>query len=435
MQSRRSFLRTSAVGGSFAATVPGFLAGTFQSLSAEAEARSATQAKTGRDTPILVVLQLAGCNDGLNTVVPFPNEEYHRARPHLSLAAADVLKLNDQFGLHPALRGFQVLQDQGRLAVVHGVGYPNPNRSHFRSTEIWATASDSQKVERHGWLGRYFDHACSGQDPTVGVALGRTRPQAFAAQKPSGISLENPQAYQYVEPDEGKMSDGGSGRPFYRQMNAEVGPSGGTIQNLGSGHLTVDDPRAFLERTAFTAQTSSDTIQRLAAKVKNEVSYPANALAANLKLVAQLIAGGLPTRVFYLSHGGYDTHTHQLGAHARLLGELGDALAAFVADLKALGQLDRVAVLTFSEFGRRVAENQSGGTDHGAGAPVFLLGGKIRPGFHGPAPSLAPADLLNGDVRHHTDFRAIYADLLEHWLGTPSTPILGRTFPPLRLVG
>lgn len=432
--SRRSFLRTAALSGTFAQTVPGFLATTWSALAAESHVRTATQSVTGKEAPILIVLQLAGGNDGLNTLVPYADDDYHRARPQLGIAATDVRRLNDQFGLHPALRGFQSLYDAGNLAVVHGVGYPNPNRSHFRSTEIWVTGSDSQKVERHGWLGRYFDQACPDAAPTVGVALGRTMPQAFAAQHPTGVSLENPQSFPAKDPADMDVDGTTQARRFDRSMNADVGP-GSSIESLGSGHLTVADPRAFLERTAIDAQASRDLIRQVTTQVKNLATYPESALAAQLKLVAQLIAGGLATRVFYVQHGGFDTHTNQLNTHARLLGQLGDALAAFVTDLKSLGQLDRVTVLTFSEFGRRVAENRSGGTDHGAGAPVFLLGNKLKAGLHGTVPSLAPPDLLNGDLRFQTDFRSIYADLLENWLRTPSLPILGQAFPTVRLVG
>ncbi len=433
MYTRRSFLRSSVLGGSLAATLPTFLASTFDAL-ADESAGSSVQTATGKEAPILVVLQLAGGNDGLNTVVPYANADYYRARPKLAVAVADVRKINDQFGLHPALIGFQRLADAGHLAIVQGVGYPNPNRSHFRSTEIWATASDSQKVERHGWLGRYFDHACAGAAPTVGVALGRTMPQAFAAKTPTGVSLENPAAYRYADAEESDPGMGANDQSYYRRMNQDVGPAGGSIQSLGSGRMTVDNPRAFLERTALDAQLSGDTIRSVTARVKNQVSYPSTALAAHFKLVAQLIAGGLATRVYYLNHGGFDTHTNQVNAHPRLLAELGGALQAFAADLRALGHWDRTLVLTFSEFGRRVAENQSGGTDHGAGAPLFLLGGKVKPGFHGHAPSLAPQELLNGDVPFHTDFRSVYAGVLEDWLHTKSEPILGRPFPPLRFV-
>lgn len=434
MYTRRSFLRTATLGGSLTATLPSFLANTFDALAGDALRTNRTQTVTGKDAPILVVLQLAGGNDGLNTVVPITNDHYYRARPKLAVSAKDTLRLNDKFGLHPALVGFKALYDQGQLAVVHAVGYPNPNRSHFRSTEIWSTGSDSNRVERHGWIGRYFDHACAGADPTVGVAIGKAMPQAFAAQRPTGVSLEHPNAYKYVdhdEPEPGEMAGGGE---IYREMNEDVGLVGGNIQSLGSGRMTVDDPRAFLERTALDAQISSDTIRSVAARVKNQATYPANALASNLKLVAQLIAGGLPTRVFYVSQGGFDTHTNQAGAHTRLLGDLGGALSAFLADLKSLGHLDRVLVLTFSEFGRRVAENQSGGTDHGAAAPAFVLGGRVQAGLHGVPASLLPQDLLKGDVKFQTDFRSIYAGVLEHWLRTPSAPILRKAFAPIRLV-
>ena len=189
----------------------------------------------------------------------------------------------------------------------------------------------------------------------------------------------------------------------------------------------------FLERTALDAQVSSDQIRALSRKAKNEASYPAGRLANDLKLVARLIAGGLGTRVYYVSQGGYDTHTGQLPTHQRLLTELGGSLRAFLTDLRALGQLDRVLVLTFSEFGRRVAENASGGTDHGAGAPLFLCGSRLKPGLHGTAPSLKPADLAHGDVKFATDFRCVYAGVLEHWLNTSSEAVLGRKFEPLPL--
>ena len=430
---RRSFLRSAAFASPAAATIPAFLASTCAALCAD-NAHAAIQSTLAKDAEILVVLQLAGGNDGLNTIIPLANDDYFRARPQIGIPAAQALKLSPTFGLHPALSGLQSLYDSGNLGIIQGVGYPNPNRSHFRSTEIWVTASDSQKVERHGWIGRYFDQACAGADPTVGVALGRTMPQAFAARHPTGISLENPNTFRSVDDDGPAMEESAGSRGGRRPMNADVGESGASIQSAGSGRLTVDDPRAFLERTAIDARSSRDLIQRVTARVKNHAPYPASALAANLKQVAQLIAGGLPTRVFYVSQGGYDTHTHQLGAHARLLGDLGAALHAFMTDLKALGQLDRVTLLTFSEFGRRVAENQSGGTDHGAAAPVLVLGGRIKPGFHGVAPSLAPKDLSNGDVRFQTDFRSVYAGLLEGWLHTPSAPILGGTFAPLKLM-
>ncbi len=437
---RRSFLQSSALGGALSCTVPSFLAATFAQLQA-AEAGKTTQAVTGKDAPILVVLQLAGGNDGLNTLVPFANDDYHRARPRLGLKANQVLRLSDEHGLHPALAGFKALHDAGQLAVVQGVGYPNPNRSHFRSTDIWMTASDSDRFANKGWLGRYFDHACAGSDPTVGLCVGRQAPLAFAAGKPTGVAVENPDSYRYVDNDVPGGGEMAGGEKFYRQMNAANDPaaltdannSGGSI-SMVSGSASVVSPLDFLERTALDAQISSDQIRAVASKGQNQAPYPAGRLANDLKLVARLIAGGMATRVYYVSQGGYDTHAGQLSAHQRLLGELGDSLKAFLADMKASGQLERVLVLTFSEFGRRVSENGSAGTDHGAAAPLFLLGSPVKPGVHGPSPSLRPADLVNGDVRFSTDFRSVYAGVLEGWLKTPSEPVLGRRFEPLKLL-
>src|ERR1700722_1588163 len=215
LRTRREFLRTTVLGGALSYTIPAFLANTFTALQADA-ADSATQVATGRDSSILVVLQMAGGNDGINTVVPFSNDHYHRARPNLGVASANVLKLNDEVGFHSSMTGFKELYDAGRLAVIQGVGYPNPNRSHFRSTEIWQTASDSSRFEKYGWLGRYFDNACAGADPTVGVSIGRQMPQAFAAQHPLGISLENPQQYRFI-PTDHKQHDGSE--QSFRKLN------------------------------------------------------------------------------------------------------------------------------------------------------------------------------------------------------------------------
>jgi uncharacterized protein (DUF1501 family) len=435
LQTRRSFLRSTALGGALGWTAPAFLAATFDQLQAEAADR-AVQTPTGKDAPILVVLQLAGGNDGLNTVVPYANDDYHRARPTLGLKADQVLKLDGQFGLHPALTGFKSLYDAGQLGIVQSVGYPNPNRSHFRSTDIWMTATDSDRFGSLGWLGRYFDNACAGADPTVGVAIGRQSPLAFTAKKPTGVALENPDSYRFAEGEADGNGDMAGSAKFYRELNATDphGASGDSVNMLGGTATHTGSPLDFLERTALDAQVSSDQIRGIAAKARNQVEYPAARLATDLKLVAKLIAGGMPTRVYYVSQGGYDTHQGQAGAHPRLLTELGDSLKAFLADLKALGQLDRVLVLTFSEFGRRVGENASGGTDHGAAAPLFVLGGKVKVGLQGEPPALAPRDLLNGDVKFRTDFRAIYAGVLEQWLRTPSEPILGRKFAPLAVV-
>lgn len=441
LTTRREFLRSTMLGSAVAWTVPTFLANTFSTLHAEA-ADSATQIVTGRDSTILVVLQMAGGNDGLNTVVPFADDHYEKARRSLALSSKKVLKLNDALGLHPSLDGFKSLYDSGNLSVIQGIGYPNPNRSHFRSTEIWQTASDAQKFEKYGWIGRYFDSACSGADPTVGVNVGRQMPQAFAAKNPMGISLDNPKNYRFVSGKKGKSGEMDDTEKSYRELNLaeddmesfDGSEAGGSIGAVAGSVMREGSPLDFIERTAMDAQVSSDKILEISKNVENKATYPGSQLGNSLKLVSRLIGGGLPTRVFYVSQGGYDTHTNQSGAHERLLRDLGDSVKAFTDDLKAQGNFQRVVVMTFSEFGRRVNENANGGTDHGAAAPMFVIGDKVKAGLLGKYPSLAPADLLNGDLKYTVDFRAVYAGVLEGWLKTKSEPVLGRKFTPLRVV-
>src|SRR5438876_94316 len=218
LKTRREFLRSTMLGSALSWTVPAFLANTFSALHSDA-ADKATQTATGRDSQILVILQMAGGNDGLNTVVPYANDHYHRARPRLGVADTKVLKLNDDVGLHPNLAGFKELYDAGQLSVIQGVGYPNPNRSHFRSTEIWETACEADRVEQYGWLGRYFDNTCSGCDPTVAVNIGRQMPQAFAAKHPKGVSLDNPQNYRFIPPGKASAGERTAAEESFRKLN------------------------------------------------------------------------------------------------------------------------------------------------------------------------------------------------------------------------
>jgi len=436
LQTRRDFLRTSVLGGALSWTVPAFLANTFSALQAGA-ADSAVQTATGKDAPIFVILQLAGGNDGLNTVVPYSNDFYRKARPKIGAPGNALLKIDDQIAFPKSLAGFKDLYDAGNLSVIQGVGYPNPNRSHFRSTEIWQTASDEDKTLNYGWIGRYFDNACSGADPTVGVSIGRQAPQSFNAKNPTGVTLDNPQSYRFNAGP--KMKDGqmNPDERSFRELNG-IGDgaenSGATIGALGGPVKRTGSVMDFLERTALDAQVSSDKILEITRRVKTTAVYPGSQLGNSLKLVGKLIAGGLPTRVFYLSQGGYDTHTNQVAQHDRLLQDLGDSVKAFVQDMRQQGNLGRVLLMTFSEFGRRLAENASGGTDHGAAAPLFVVGARVRAGVHGRHPSLAPEDLLNGDAQFHIDFRSVYASVLEEWLKTSSEIVLGRPFQPLPLV-
>lgn len=442
LHTRREFLRTSVLGGALSWTIPAFLADTFSALQAEA-ADSATQTAAGKDSTILVVLQMAGGNDGLNTVVPYANDFYRQARPKIGIAANSVLKINDQIGLHPSLAGFKNLYDAGQLSIVQGAGYPNPNRSHFRSTEIWQTASDADKVEKYGWIGRYFDNACRGADPAVGVNIGHQMPQAFSAPVPTGISLDNPQSFRFNGGGRRPNGEMNADEKSFRELNQPVSEdmaagapdmSGASIGAIQGPTTHAGSALDFLERTALDAEMSSDKILAITKQTKNQATYPASQLGNGLKLVAKLIGGGLPTRIFYVSQGGYDTHTNQVGQQQRLLQDLGDSVKSFVQDLTAQGNFQRVLVMTFSEFGRRVAENASGGTDHGAAAPMFVIGNKVKAGLHGFYPSLAPQDLFEGDIKYNVDFRSVYAGILEEWLKTKSEPILKGRFEPLPLV-
>jgi uncharacterized protein (DUF1501 family) len=437
LQTRREFLRATVLTSALSWTVPAFLANTFAALQSDA-ADATTQIVTGKDSTILVVLQMAGGNDGINTVVPYSNDFYHKARPRIGLSAQQVLKLDGEIGFHGAMTGFKNLYDAGHLAVVQGVGYPNPNRSHFRSTEIWQTASDADKVEKYGWVGRYFDNACAGCDPTVGVTIGDRTPQAFFAKTPTGISFTDPSRYRFMPGDHPKPGQPDWVEESYEKMN-DIGDtgenSGGSIGALAAGSpMQSGSAIDYIRRVALDAQMSSEKVRDIAARVQNQATYPASQLGNSLKLVAKLIGGGLPTRIYYVSQGGYDTHANQVGTQERLLKDLGDSTKAFVDDLKAQNNLQRVLVMTFSEFGRRVSENASSGTDHGAAAPMFVIGNKVKAGLLGRYPSLAPQDLFEGDIKYTVDFRSVYASVLENWLKTKSAPILGRQFEPIQLV-
>jgi uncharacterized protein (DUF1501 family) len=301
------------------------------------------------------------------------------------------------------------------------------------------TASDSNKYEKHGWLGRYFDANCAGCDPTVGVAVGRQMPLAFAGEKAKGIAVDNPANYRFMSDTPAMAGEKDTTEESYRKLNmietAGVDDnSGGTIGAIAGAARSTGSPLDFIERTALDAQVSSDEVRAIAGKVENHASYPASQLGNSLKLVAKLIGGGLPTRVFYVSQGGYDTHTNQTGTQERLFKDLGDSVKAFTDDLKAQGNMERVLVMTFSEFGRRVAENANQGTDHGAASSMFIVGHKVKAGLLGEYPSLAPSDLFQGDLKFKVDFRSVYAGVLEEWLKTRSEPVLGRKFQPLSIV-
>jgi uncharacterized protein (DUF1501 family) len=400
----------------------------------------ATQANTGKDDTILIVLQLAGGNDGLNTLVPFADDAYHKARPRIAKSAKQIIKLNDHVGLNNSMPFLGSMFNDGKLGIVQGVGYPNPNRSHFVSTSIWETADPSNRSAT-GWLGRYFDNACPGADPTVGISFNKTQPESFGATKNPGICLNSPELYRWIHGGGEKAQ----AEQFFSELNQPANaldaeddtPSdGGSIAMPGGGKIggiTGEGNLAFLERVALDAQVSSKKILELASRHRTKVTYDGTPLARNLNLVARMIAGGMPTRVYYVSHGGFDTHNQQINSHDRLLGQLDSALKSFFADLKEQGNDKRVTLMTFSEFGRRVSENASAGTDHGKASCLFVAGPGVNGGLHGKHPSLT--DLSEGDIQHSVDFRSVYGSILQDWLKAPELkPILGAAYPKMNLI-
>jgi uncharacterized protein (DUF1501 family) len=421
---RRQFMQRGLTLMAASATIPAFLDETVLAL--DAAHPTATQAVSGKDSKILVVVQLAGGNDGLNTVIPHGDDLYHRARPTLGYDAKSVLKIDNYLGLHPDLAPMKALYDEGHLGIVQGVGYPNPNRSHFRSTDIWQSAQPDRDAVSSGWVGRYFDNACPGCDPHVGVAIGQTLPLTMQGEHVMPLAIEKPEAYRYQ----------GKDRTAYEKINAPTDKTASeqmpnTVAETSKYHKKIEITPAsqldFLSRTAMDAQVSSDDILRMTSSHKPTAKYPTNEFGNGLETIAGMIAGGLPTRVYYVSLGGFDTHANQKQRHDVLMKNLAAGLGAFWDDLKQQGNQDRVLVMTFSEFGRRLEQNGSGGTDHGAAAPMFLMGPKITPGLLGKYPSLK--DLDQGDLKYNVDFRSVYATVLQNWLGTPSKPILGNQFP------
>ncbi|MGD0463602.1 MAG: DUF1501 domain-containing protein [Tepidisphaeraceae bacterium] len=419
VSTRRVFLQKGLTILAVAPTIPTFLDQTVMALNNPLDSNRIQQ-PTGKDGKILVVVQLSGGNDGLSTVIPYGDDVYYRARGNISHPASQVLKIDNYVGLHPNLTALKSLYDNGDLAIVQGVGYPNPNRSHFRAMDIWQSAQPERQQPNSGWLGRYFDNTCPGCDPRVGVAMGETLPLAMQGDKVLPLSFERPDSYRY----------NGRDRSDYLKLNhADLPPMGSTPRKEIT---TSADQLDFLHRTAMDAQLSSEEILRLTRSHASSGTYPANEFGNGLKTVAAMIAGGLPTRVYYVSLSGFDTHAAQLQRHDALMKTLSDGLGAFWKDLKEQGNDSRVLMMTFSEFGRRVQQNASNGTDHGAAAPMFLLGSSIRQGIVGGHPSLS--DLDQGDLKYGVDFRSVYASVLQNWLQTPSKPILGDQFPLLPLV-
>ncbi|MAG58008.1 MAG: hypothetical protein CMJ83_17115 [Planctomycetes bacterium] len=360
---------------------------------------------------VVVILQLSGGHDTLSALVPYGHEEYGRVRKATRIGEKEVLKLDDELGLHPALGGFKDLLDDGAFAVIPGTGYPSPNYSHFKAMDIWHMADRRGRRVPYGWIGRYLDDAFEGStDPCLSLAIGAGRcPPALVGKEHPGLSFSRPDRFRYMG-DRGDKRQGAT----YRKLN-EL-PATSTPANL-----------EFVARTAAAANASSARIRELVAAYKPRVPYPNTRLGRSLRTVAALISGGMSTRAYHVSQGGFDTHAGQRTRHDELMTRLNAAVVAFQKDLNAQNQAKRVLTFTFSEFGRRVKENGSKGTDHGAAGSMFLFGPGVKPGIHGKHPSLT--DLQGGgggSLKHTVDFRSVYATVLEKWFETKSEPLLGK---------
>jgi uncharacterized protein (DUF1501 family) len=423
MHSRRDFLARSlgassllAVGG----VVPEFLANT--ALAAD------KQDKDKKDT-VLVVIELTGGNDGLNTVAPFGDDLYSKARPSLAITKKEALKLDDYCGLHPRMTEMKRLYDDKRLAVIRGVGYPNPDRSHFQSMDIWQLA-DPKRAQVSGWLARTIPGMSVKDAGVPGMYLGDERlPLAMQGADGGVISLADRESFRL-------------------QLSANEKQRKNLIEDLNTDAKGPEaDLAAFIRKRQLQTYTSLKKIE----EALNEAGGPGpqplprpggttsfrpgggdglNSLSGRLGMIARLIGKGLGTRVYYVQLGGFDTHSQQATSHAELLGDLSNSVGNF---FNSLGdQSDRVALMTYSEFGRRVRENGSKGTDHGSGSCMFLAGNKVVGGLVGKHPSLA--DLTDGDLKYHTDFRRVYATLLDDWLGVDSKGVLGDKHEKLALI-
>ena len=410
-----SMTRRTFVKGGVAAFTVSFAAPAFLSDIARAQ---------GRGRRNLVVLYLSGGNDALSTLVPYTDGQYYARRPTIAIPAANVLQIGSDgsgtaLGLHPRLSGLRTIFNSGRLAIIQRTGYQNSSRSHFEGTDIWSTA-DPRAPQGTGWLGRYLDQLPSPVDPLTAWSTQRETPRTLLARTIGVPSITNVASYAFASPT------GGADAGFARQTATSI-----------ASHVPVDQPHlAFVNATARAAFATLDRVAQVGSYVPT-VTYPNNGFAQALRMIAGAMVRGIGTNIFWVQTGGYDTHASQNpnaanGAYANLMGTLNDGVFAFYQDLQNHGLLGDTLVLQFSEFGRRISENGSQGTDHGAAGLMMALGGSVRGGIYGTSANLrVGSDTLenNGnDVRHQTDFRAVYARVIDSWLGADSASILGADF-------
>ena len=360
----------------------------------------------------LVIIQLSGGNDGLNTIVPYGNDIYYQKRNTIAIKQPDIIKLNDMQGLNPNLSALKEIYDQGWMSVINSVGYPNPDRSHFRSMDIWQTGSESNQFLTTGWIGRYLDSNCQTcKNPYTAIEVDDTLSLTMKGANMKGIAVQDPnKLYQTTR------------EPFFKDLVHDHKDANLNEDNLG-----------YLYKTMIETYSSADYIQKTSKTYNVTSEYPMTPLANQLKTVSKFINSGLQTRVYYVSLSGFDTHVGQQNQQGRQLKIYGDAVAAFVKDLQKTDKLDDTLIMTFSEFGRRVEQNASNGTDHGTANNVLVFGGKLKKqGIYNAAPDMTQLD--NGDLKYQIDFRDVYATLLDKWLNVNNSQVLGKSFAGLNFV-
>jgi Uncharacterized protein conserved in bacteria len=358
---------------------------------------------------VLVVIQFSGGNDGLNTVIPVRNDIYYRQRPNLGIEKNASLLINDEVGLHPALSGFRDLYNDGALGIMNDVGYPNPDRSHFRSMDIWQSGSSSDQYIYTGWLGRYLDAQCNGCDkPTQAIEVDDILSLALKGENNKGLAVKDP-------------------RRLYNTSHEKY------FKEISSDHQKGEETVDYLYKTMSETLSSADYIFQQSKLHPSSETYPTTELGKNLKTIASLILSDINTKVYYVSLGSFDTHVNQENQQKRLFTELNGAVSAFVKDLKTNNRFQDVMIMTFSEFGRRVSQNASGGTDHGTANNMFFLSGGLKEkGLLNPMADLN--DLNEGDLKYKVDFKNVYATVLNKWLGADDKKILGRNFEHLNFI-
>lgn len=358
---------------------------------------------------VVVVIQFSGGNDGLNTVIPVRNDIYYKERPGLGIAKEKALLLTDETGLNPALEAFKGFYDDGSLAILNSVGYPNPDRSHFRSMDIWHSASNSNEYINTGWVGRYLDAQCKGCDrPTQAMEIDDVLSLALKGEQNKGLAFKDPK----------------------RLFNIS---NGNFIKDINADHRHGEETIDYLYKTMSETLSSAEYIYKQSRVHPTDQSYPNTELGKDLKTIASLIFSDINTKVYYVSLGSFDTHVNQDNQQKRLFTELNDAVKAFATDLKKNNRFEDVLMMTFSEFGRRVSQNASGGTDHGTANNMFFVSGGLKEkGILNAMPDLA--DLNEGDLKHQVDFKNVYATVLNKWLAADDKQVLGKQYEYLKFI-